>query len=139
MTSRSGFAFLGSLLALALATACNPPPTDGADTDNMQQSITPTPRPSGDADPVGYTRGGVTVHLPNGCSPEHITPGTCRGLQSLRLAKRGPLDDLMRPGVYEREGSWVGLRLVEGSFVFAEASSEEVVTDLLASATPSDS
>lgn len=88
---------------------------------------------------MDYTRGGVTVRLPDGCLPEEITPGSCGGLRMLRLAKRGPLDDLMRPGVYEREGTWVGLRLVEGSFVFAEAGNEEVVRELLASASPSSS
>jgi hypothetical protein len=129
MTFRSALTVVGSLLALALTTGCNPPQRDGADFDDTQ-------RQSGAGGPVEYTRGGVTVRLPHGCSPKEITPGTCSGLRSLRLAERGPLDDLMRPGVYEREGTWVGLRLVEGSFVFAEAGNEEVISELLASASP---
>ena len=85
---------------------------------------------------MDYTRGGVTVRLPYGCSPEEVTPVSCRGLRSLRLAKVGPLDDLIKPGVYKRDGMWVGLRLVEDSFVYAEAGNEEFLTELLASASP---
>lgn len=128
MTSRSSLSVVGSLLALALTAGCNSPDPDVADSDAPQQS--------GAGAPVEYTRGGVTVRLPHGCSPEAITPGSCSGLRSLRLAERGPLDDLMRPGVYQRGGTWVGLRLVEESFVFAEAGNEEVVRELLASASP---
>lgn len=136
MTSRSGFAALGSLLALALTTACSPPQRERADVDDPQQFQASR---SSESAAVNYTRGGVTVRLPNGCSPEDITPVSCRGLRSLRLAKVGPMDDLIKPGVYERDGMWVGLRLVEESFVYAEAGNEEVLIELLASASPSGS
>src|SRR5690606_24600088 len=121
MTSRpSRAAAVGLLFLLAVPTACSAPPADDVEPGPPRPRVASTPEK---ASPVVHSRAGVAVQLPDGCQPSRIEPGSCRGLEALRLARIGPLDDLIAPGVH-RTGArtWVGLRVVDGPFVFAEAT-----------------
>lgn len=132
MTPTKGLVVVCLTLALALATACDGPTSGDAESDPQRQSSMLSPEAS---TPVDFARAGVTVRLPSGCQPRGMSPTTCDGLRSLEIARVGPLDDLIRPGVHKQgKKKWVGLRLVGHSFVFATASNGEVIADVLDSA-----
>ncbi|GAA1434671.1 hypothetical protein GCM10009641_28640 [Mycobacterium cookii] len=119
------------LLAL---TACDgsTPEEDAPSGTSRQPSASSAPK---NDTGVVFSRAGLTVRLPDGCRPKNVVPAQCQGLQALRVAEVGPSLDLMRPGVRQgRTGTWVGLRLVDESYVFAEASNAEVIYELFASA-----
>jgi hypothetical protein len=117
--------------ALVPVTACDDSPHSG----DVPRPDLPSMAPSAKKPTRSFTRAGVTVHLPPSCRPGESSPVDCGGLRSLRIAKVGPLDDLIRPGVHRHgKQSWVGLRLVGNSYIFATASNAQVIRDLFASA-----
>lgn len=87
------------------------------------------------------TRAGLTVSLPRDCRVARAgttekAPKTfdCAGLRRLKLARVSPVEDLIRPGIYRSRGGWVGLRVVDSSYVYAIANEREVLRGVLASA-----
>lgn len=121
------------MMVVAAATGCEVTTPDEASSAAPEELAISQPQEQMHND---FTRAGVTVRLPAGCVPQGIAPGRCQGLQSLRVARIGPLDDLIRPGVH-RDGrnEWIGLALVGDSFVFAEANNAAVIAKLFGSAT----
>ena len=58
----------------------------------------------------------------------------CSGLRRLKLARVSPVEDLIRPGIHRGRDGWVGLRVVDDSYVYAVAGKREVLRTVLASA-----
>lgn len=81
------------------------------------------------------TAAGVTVRLPRGCDPTAVSPETCKGLRSVKVARIGATDDLVKPGVY-RDGfrGWLGLTVLDDAYVFAKAGNRSVIRKVLGSA-----
>ena len=133
-SSRVAACVLMFQLSLLSLTACDASTRDDAPAGAAPQHVAPSASADGTA--VVFSRAGVTVHLPGGCQPREVEPGSCEGLQALRVARIGPSLDLMLPGVREgRAGTWVGLRILDESYVFAEANNPGVIYELFASAT----
>ena len=96
---------------------------------------------SAPTEPLNVTEAGLTVSVPHGCRIEDAvstqkgarTSG-CSGLRRLKLARVSPVEDLIRPGIHRGRDGWVGLRVVDDSYVYAVAGKREVLRTVLASA-----
>lgn len=109
---------------------------------SSQQSVDSIPSPSQSAQPESrtLTEAGLTVSVPRDCRTADAgatekAPKTfnCSGLRRLKVARMSPAEDLIRPGIYRGRGGWVGLRVVDTSYVYALAEKRDVLRSLLSS------
>lgn len=133
-------AVLSVLTAVALsafAAGC----TDPADPSSLPVQSHANQSASAPTESPHVTEAGLTISVPSGCRIEDavstqkgVRTSGCSGLRRLKLARVSPVEDLTRPGIYRSRGGWVGLRVIDDSYVYAVAGTREVLRTVLASA-----